>query len=195
MPARANLLYKLYGMFGDLSEPLLLVDAGAGLAGDAVGGLLEQGDEGDAAGLGLSEGQSGLHLGQHGAGRELLLLDVLTGVGGGEIVKTLLVGLAEVDGDLLDRGQDDEHIGVEQLGELGGGKVLVDDGGRAVELAVLAHNGDTTAADRDDDGAVVNKRLDGVLLDNVDGLGGGNDLTVAAACVLDHGVAFLGGVI
>ena len=35
---RANLLYKLYGTFGDLSEPLLLVDAGAGLAGDAVGG-------------------------------------------------------------------------------------------------------------------------------------------------------------
>ena len=108
-----------------------------GLAGDAVGGLLKQGDEGDAAGLGLSEGQSGLHLGQHGAGRELLLGDVLAGVGGGEIVKALLVGLAEVDGDLLDRGQDDEHIGVEQLGELGGGKVLVDDGGRAVELAVL----------------------------------------------------------
>ena len=112
MPARANLLYKLYGTFGDLSEPLLLVDAGAGLAGDAVGGLLEQGDEGNAAGLGLGEGQSGLHLGQHGAGRKLLLLDVLTGVGGGEIVKTLLVGLAEVDGDLLDSCQDDKHVGV-----------------------------------------------------------------------------------
>ena len=44
-------------------------------------------------------------------------------------VETLLVGLAEVDGDLLDRRQDDEHISIEELGKLGGGKVLVDDRG------------------------------------------------------------------
>ena len=41
--------------------------------------------------------------------------------------------------------------------------------------------------------AGVHQRLDGGLLHDVKGLGGGDDLTVAAAGVLYHGVALLGG--
>ena len=152
-------LVKNYESYGNV----LHLHSGTGLAFDALGCLFKQRDERDTTGLGFGKRHGGLYLGQHGAGRELLLVDVPAGVGGGEIVKALLVGLAEVDGDLFDRGENDEHIGVEQLSELGGGKVLVDDGGGTIELAVLADDGNA-AADGDDDGAVVNERLDGILL-------------------------------
>ena len=39
----------------------------------------------------------------------------------------------------------------------------------------------------------VHERLHGVLFNDVDRLGGGNDLTVAAAGILDHGVALFRG--
>ena len=59
---------------------------------------------------------------------------VLGGLGGGAGGQPLLLGLAEVDGGLLDGGEDDEVVGVELLGEDLAGEVLVDDGGRALEV-------------------------------------------------------------
>ena len=53
----------------------------------------------------------------------------------GHFRKALLVRLAPVDADAVHRRQDDEGVGLHELCELGGGKVLIDDGGRAVELA------------------------------------------------------------
>ena len=105
---------------------MLHLHAGAGLAFDALGRLFQQRDERDAAGLAFGERHGGLHLRQHGAGGKLLFVDILARLVRRQGVETLLVGLAEVDGDLLDRRQDDEHIRVEQLCELGGGEVLVD---------------------------------------------------------------------
>ena len=174
-------------------ERMLHLHAGAGLALNAIGGLLKKGDERNAAGLAFGKRHGGLNLRQHGAGGKLLFVDVLARLVRRESVKALLVGLAEVDGDLFNGRQDDEHIRVEELGELGGGKVLINDGGRADKLAVTAHDGDATASDRDDDRTVVDERLDSVLFNDVDRLGGGNDLTVATAGILDHGVAFFGG--
>ena len=162
---------------------------GAGLARDAVFGLFQQSDERGAAGLGLGKRHGGLHLRQHRAGGKLPLVHVTARQLRRQVGEPLLIFLAEVDGDLLHGGQDDEHIRVEQLGKLCRGKVLVDNGGCAVELSVLADDGDAAAADGDDDGTGVHERLHGVLFNDVDGLGRGNDLTVAAACVLDHGVA------
>ena len=101
---------------------------GAGLARNAVLCLFQQSDERGAAGLGLGKRHGGLHLRQHRAGRELALLGVLTRHIGRQVGQPLFVFLAEVDGDLLHGGQDDEHIRVEQLGKLCRGKVLVDDG-------------------------------------------------------------------
>ena len=100
--------------------------------------------------------------------------------------------LAEVDGHLLHGGEDDEHIGVQQLRQLGGGEILVDDGGRAYQTAVAAHHGDTAAAYGDDHGAAVHQRPDGILLDDIHGLGGGDHLTPATTGVLHHGAATLG---
>ena len=93
----------------------LLVDAGAGLALDAVLCLLQQGDEGGASRLGFGEFHRRLHLGQHGALGELTLADVAVRLVGGQVVQPPLVGLVEVDGDLLHGGEDNEHIGVQQL--------------------------------------------------------------------------------
>ena len=80
---------------------------------------------GGAAGLGLGELDSRFDLRQHGAGGELAFGHVLAGLLRGQFVQILLVGLAEVDGDLLDSRQDDEHIGVKLLGHALGGEVLV----------------------------------------------------------------------
>ena len=88
----------------------------------------------------------------------------------GHFRKALLVRLAPVDADAVHRRQDDEGVGLHELCELGRGKVLIDDGGRAVELAVPAHNGDAAAADRDHDAAAVDQGADGVLFDDVHGL-------------------------
>ena len=58
---------------------------------------------------------------------------------------------------------------------------------------VLADDGDAAAADGDDDDASANQIIDDVLLDDVHRLRGGNDLAIAAASVLDHGVALFCG--
>ena len=61
----------------------LLMDSCTRLTLDAVLGLLQQGDEGGAAGFGFGELDSGFHLGQHGALGKLTLLDVDLRLGGG----------------------------------------------------------------------------------------------------------------
>ena len=154
----------------------------AGLALDAVLGLLQQSDEGGAAGLGLGELHGRLYLGQHGALGELVLLHILAGFGGGQIVQPLLVGLVEVDSHLLHGGEDDEHIGVQLLGQQLGGEVLVDDGGRALQVVMLGTvDGDAAAAAADDDVAAVAEGADGAQLHNLLGLGGGHIAAPAAA--------------
>ena len=118
---------------------------------------------------------------------------VLVGFGGGQIVQTLLIGLVVVDGHLLHGSQDDEHIGVQQLGQQLAAEVLVDDGRGAGELAALADNGDAAAAHGDNHVTGVYQRLDAGLFHDVKGLGGGNDLAIAAAGILYHGKALGGG--
>ena len=110
-----------------------------------------------------------------------------------QIVQTLLIGLVVVDGHLLHGSQDDEHIGVQQLGQQLAAEVLVDDGRGAGELAALADNGDAAAAHGDDHMTGLYQRLDAGLFHDIKGLGGGNDLAIAAAGVLYHGVTLLGG--
>ena len=88
-----------------------------GFAFNAVLGLLQQGDKGGAAGLGLGELDSGLYLGQHGTFGELALLNVNLCLSGGQVVQTLLIGLVEVDGDLFYGSEDDQHIGIQLLGQ------------------------------------------------------------------------------
>ena len=150
----------------------LLVDGGTGLAGDAVLGLLQQGDEGGTAGLGLGKLHSGLYLGQHGAGGEMALGLILAGLGGSQVAEPLHIGLAEVDGHLLHCGEDDEGIGIQLLGQQLGGKVLVDDGAGTVEgVALTAGDGDTAAAAGDGQIAGSQQGTDGLDLNDGNGLG------------------------
>ena len=123
----------------------------AGFAFNAVLGLLQQCDKGGAAGLGLGELDSGLYLRQHGTLGKLALLNVNLCLSGSQIIQPLLVGLIEVDGDLLHGGEDDEHIGVQLFGQQLGSKILVNDSGSAFQVIALGTvNGDTAAAAADD---------------------------------------------
>ena len=145
----------------------------AGLALNSVLCFFEKRNEGGAAGLGLSELHGGLYLGQHGALGELALGDVLAGLSGSQLVQTLLVGLVEVDGHLLHGGEDDEHIGVQLLGQQLGGEVLIDNGSRALQVVALGTvDGDAAAAAADDDVAAVAEGADGAQLHDLLGLGG-----------------------
>ena len=100
------------------------MDLGAGLASDAVLSLLQQGDQSSTASLGLSEHDSSLNLGQHGAGSELASLDVLLSLCGGQVSQPLNIGLTEVDSNLLNCGQDDQAVSIQLLCQDAGSEVL-----------------------------------------------------------------------
>ena len=67
-------------------------DDGARLALEASSGALDGGDESLALREGLDVLDAGLDLGQHGAGGELALGDVLAGLGHGHCGQLFLVG-------------------------------------------------------------------------------------------------------
>ena len=96
------------------------------------------------------------------------------GLVGGEVLELLLVGLAEVDGDMLNGGQQEQNVGVAVLGQQLAARVLVDDGRNALVAAlvlVVADDGDAAATAGDDDELVVEQVEDGVSLDDLLGIG------------------------
>ena len=71
------------------------------------------------------------------------------------------VGVAEVAHHVLDVGDDQQHVGVQRLGEHGARQVLVDDGFHALQLpALVADDGHSPAAGADDDGAALQEQSD-----------------------------------
>ena len=171
------------------------MDAGTGEAGHGLGGLVQGADDAGAALAGAGELDGGADLGLHGALAELALVGQALGLVGGDVLELLLVGLAEVDGDVLDGGQQEQDVGVAVLGQQLAAQVLVDDGGDALVatlVLVVADDGDAAAAAGDDDELVVEQVEDGVGLDDLLGVGGGDDAAPAAAGILDED---LGGVL
>lgn len=139
--------------------------AGAALATQRCCCVFQAGDDGSTADAG--KGHGSLHLGQHAAGCEMTLTAVLLGLGHGHLFQRLLVGLAPVDGNTIHSGQNDQHISADQFCQLGGGKVLVDNGRSADQTTVLGNHGDTTAADGNDNMAALHQRADHILFYNV----------------------------
>lgn len=86
------------------------MDAGTGEAGHGLGGLVQGADDAGAALAGAGELDGGADLGLHGALAELALVGQALGLVGGEVLELLLVGLAEVDGDMLDGGQQEQNV-------------------------------------------------------------------------------------
>ena len=171
------------------------MDAGTGEAGHGLGGLVQGADDAGAALAGAGELDGGADLGLHGALAELALVGQALGLVGGDVLELLLVGLAEVDGDVLDGGQQEQDVGVAVLGQQLAAQVLVDDGGNALVatlVLVVADDGDAAAAAGDDDELVVEQVEDGVGLDDLLGIGGSDDAAPAAAGILDED---LGGVL
>ena len=86
------------------------MDAGTGEAGHGLGGLVQSTDDAGAALAGTGELDGGADLGLHGTLAELALVGQALGLVGGEVLELLLVGLAEVDGDMLDGGQQEQDV-------------------------------------------------------------------------------------
>ena len=94
----------------EATEQRLLVDAGTGETGHGLGGLVQGADDAGAALAGAGELDGGADLGLHGTLAELALVGQTLGLVGGEVLELLLVGLAEVDGDVLDGGQQEQDV-------------------------------------------------------------------------------------
>ena len=99
--------------------------------------LVQGADDAGAALAGASELDGGADLGLHGTLAELTLVSELLGLVGGELLELLLIGLAEVDGDVLDGGQEEQDVGGAVLSEELATHVLVDDGGDALVAALV----------------------------------------------------------
>ena len=67
------------------------------------------------------------------------------------MIQPLLIGLAEIDGNLFHSGEDDESVRVQALRQQLGGEILVDDGACALQVVALRPvDGDTASAAGDD---------------------------------------------
>ena len=114
------------------------MDAGTGEAGHGLGGLVQGADDAGAALAGTGELDGGADLGLHGALAELALVGQALGLVGGEVLELLLVGLAKVDGDMLNGSQQEQNVGVAVLGQQLTAQVLVDDGGNSLVAALFS---------------------------------------------------------
>ena len=141
----------------------------------------------------LHELHAGFDLRQHASGGELAFRDIFLAVGdrhGGEL---LLVGLIEVYAHRVHCGEDDETVCAHVLRQQGACAILIDDRRDAAKAVLGLDDGDAAAADSDDDVAGAHELIDNVQLNDALGDGGGNDTTVAAACVLNEDEAFFFG--
>src|SRR5215212_1056256 len=117
----------------------------------------------------LEEADRGGDFRSHAALSEVSLGLVAPGIFQCQPVEPLLVGLAEVQGDLLDRGRDQEQVRPYHVGEQGGTVVLVDDGRHAPQTAAfLLDHGDAAAPGGYDDEPVFDKGPDDVGLHDAD---------------------------
>ena len=101
------------------------MDAGTGEAGHGLGGLVQSTDDAGAALAGTRELDGSANLGLHGTLADLALVGQALGLVGGEVLELRLVGLAKVDGDMLNGGQQEQNVGVAVLGIFKGLKVLI----------------------------------------------------------------------
>lgn len=173
-----------------LEREHLTRDAGAGEAGHGLGGLIQRADDAGAALAGARELDGSADLGLHGALAELTLVGEFLGLVGGELLELLLVGLAKVDGHVLDGGQQEQNVGGAVLSKQLATHVLVNNRGDALVAAlvlVVANHGDAAATAGDDDELVVEQVQDGIGLDDLLGLRGGHDAAPTTAGVLDEG--------
>ena len=78
------------------------------------------------------------------------LLNILAGLLQGDAVEILLVGLAEVDGHLVDGGENHQHVGLDVESQLGACAVLVDHGCHALIVSgAILHHGDAATTHGD----------------------------------------------
>ena len=122
-------------------------------------------DHRNATAAALDEADGGPHLGPHAPGRELPRLQVPFGLGGVHPGQRALGLLAEVELDGVHAGDEHQRLGLQLVGELGGGVVLVDDGVHAVPDVPASTHGDPATAAGDHDMAGVQQAADRVDLD------------------------------
>src|ERR1017187_6037360 len=161
-------------------------DARTGPAGEGSRESFGTGDERFHAAF-LDEPDAGLDFRQHRAGFEMTLGNILFGFRNCQAVERLLVGLAEVETDLLDSCRNHEQVGADFLREHGGREILVNDGGSTTQIPLfILHYGNPASARCNNNIAFVDQVSDDFRLDDSDGFWGRHDAPPAATGILDH---------
>src|SRR5680860_319736 len=153
-----------------VTKPLVVTaggDDGAGTAIDDRCGVLQTADRSHTAGD-FDEPAGGVALGAHGSGGEVLEPDRC----GGCPEDRLRLWGTEVTDHVGYVGEDEQHVGIECLGEYRGREVLVHDGFDTFDSSLLVSDDRYTAATgADNDGAAGQQQPDEPRLHNSLGLG------------------------
>ena len=130
----------------------------------------------------------------------MAFLAILLCLSDGHFHQFLLSGLAKVDSNPINCGEDIEIIGIYSFGEFRGRQILVDYGRYSLVITVLIPDDRYAPSSAgDNDKAVIEQAYDRFLFNNVDGLRRGYHPSPASPCVFgeDHarivGHQFLGG--
>ncbi len=131
--------------------------------------------------------QDGLHLGAHGAGREVPFRHVSLQLCQGSFAQLLLEWFSPIDRHPGHIRGDDEDVGPDLTGEHRTGEILVDDGIHPPEFALFADHRDAPAAAADDDELHFDQLFDLAVLDDRKRRGARHHAPEALVR-LDHGV-------
>ncbi len=110
--------------------------------------------------------------------------DKAVGIGHAQLIEPLHIGLAEVDGNLLHRGEDDQHVGVDKLRQLGTGPILVDHRTGTAQVIALPQHRNAAATDGDHHLTGGQHGRDGLFLDDIYGFGRCDHSAIATAGIL-----------
>ena len=152
--------------------------------------MLEGADDAGASRSATAELDCSTNLGLHGALAELAFVCQALRLVCGDVVKLTLVWPAEVHGNVVDSGQEHEHVGLAVLGEELAAHVLVDDCRDALVgalVAVVPDHRDATTTTCDDDEVVVEEVENRLVFDDLLGLRARDDASPAAAGIFDEG--------
>src|SRR5690606_14635237 len=151
-------------------------DVRAGLAKQCWQSVLEVTDDCPLA-PSFEEVNRSFHFRSHAARREMPFLMIGLDLLEGNFAEIALVWLSKIDGDARNGREDEQFFDAEAFGNVGRGKILVDDRRNSSARPILAHNRNSATATCDYDRALPRKGIHQGQIANMFGLRRGDDMT------------------